>query len=92
MAVDTVDRPRPLKPHPNRDDPLHERFTLRLSRSSPYAASNRLGRHCWAMVAVTDDVMQLAMEKLEELQSIPVSVTLEPFITQHRVLECYGER
>jgi len=33
------------------------------------------------MVAVTDDVMQLAMGKLEELQSIPVSVALEPFGT-----------
>ncbi len=44
------------------------------------------------MVTVTDDVMQLAMGKIEELQSIPVSVTLKPFGTQNGVLECYGER
>jgi hypothetical protein len=33
------------------------------------------------MVAIADDVMQLAIGKLEELQSIPVSVTLKPFGT-----------
>ncbi len=31
------------------------------------------------MVAVTDDVMQLAVGKLEELEGISVSVTLKPF-------------
>ncbi len=44
------------------------------------------------MVAVTDHVMQLAIGKLEELQSISVSVALEPFGTQNRILECYRER
>ncbi len=44
------------------------------------------------MVAVTDDVMQLAIGKLEELQSISVSVALEPFGTQNRIFECDGER
>ncbi len=65
---------------------------LRLSRSCPYAAGYHLGRHCWAMVAVTDDVMQLAIGKLEELQNISVSDALKPFGTQNRILECYGER
>ncbi len=36
--------------------------------------------------------MQLAIGKLEELQSISVSVTLKPFGTQNRVLECHRER
>ena len=31
------------------------------------------------MVAIAHDVMQFAIGKLEELQSIPVSVALEPF-------------
>ena len=44
------------------------------------------------MVAVTDDVMQLAIRKLEELQNITVSVALESFGTQNRILECHGER
>ncbi len=65
---------------------------LRLSRSCPYACCHGSGSHCWAMVAIADDVMQLAIGKLEELQRISVSVALEPFGTQNRVLECYGER
>ncbi len=44
------------------------------------------------MVAVTDDLMQLAIGKLEELQSISVSVTLKAFGMQDRILECYRER
>ncbi len=44
------------------------------------------------MVAVTDNVMQLAIGKLEELEGISVSVALEPFGMQNRILECYRER
>ena len=44
------------------------------------------------MVAVTDDVMQLVIGKLEELQSISVSVALKPFGTQNWILERYRER
>jgi len=44
------------------------------------------------MVAIADDVMQLAIGKLEELQNISVSVALESFGTQNWILECYRER
>ncbi len=49
--------PRPSEPHPDRDHPLQERFTFRRSRSCPYAAGYRLGRHCCAVVAIAHDVM-----------------------------------
>ena len=44
------------------------------------------------MVAIADDVMQFAIGKLEELQSISVSVALKPFGTQNWILECHRER
>ncbi len=69
---------RPSEPHPDRDHSLHERFTLRKSRSCPYAAGHRLGPHRRAVVAIADDVVQMLVRQIEEFHRVPVSCLRPP--------------
>jgi len=78
--------------HPDRDQPLHEGFSRRPSCDSTNPKSYRPGRHGEAVVAVADDVMQVVIRQFEEFHRVPVPVALEPFRTQHRIVERYRER